>query len=110
MKNFVQHGGVLTVAAPFAVSSGKGVLVGALFGVAAFDAANGAPVEIKREGVFDLPVLGTDVAAAGDKAYWDPVNKRLTVSAGGNTLVGCFALAKAANAMTARVLLDGAIR
>ena len=34
MKNFVQHGLTVTLAAPAAVTSGSGVLVGAIFGVA----------------------------------------------------------------------------
>ena len=39
MKNFIQPGDSLTVSAPYAVTSGQGVLVGALFGIAAYDAA-----------------------------------------------------------------------
>ena len=39
MKNFIQPGDSLTVSAPYAVTSGQGVLIGALFGIAAYDAA-----------------------------------------------------------------------
>ena len=45
MKNFVQHGLTITLAAPAAITSGSGVQVGAIFGVAMHDAASGDPVE-----------------------------------------------------------------
>lgn len=110
MKNFVQAGKTITVAAPYAVSSGMGVLVGAIFGVATFDAANGAPVEISREGVFDIAAVTADTATQGSKIYWDNTARKLTVTAGGNTLVGAVTSAKAGTDVTARVLLDGTVR
>jgi predicted RecA/RadA family phage recombinase len=106
MRNFVQHGDSITVAAPYALTSGQGALVGAgLFGVAAADAANGAEVVIKVTGVFDITALGTDTAAAGAKLYWDNTNKRLTTTASTNVAVGFAVAAKANGDTTARVLL-----
>ncbi len=110
MKNFVQAGDTLAVIAPYAVNSGDGVLVGSLFGVAGNAAASGADVEIKNEGVFDLAALSTDSASQGTKMYWDNTNRRLTVTAGSNTLIGALTVAKAAGAATARVYLDGVVR
>ncbi|WP_312548175.1 DUF2190 family protein [Massilia sp.] len=110
MRNKVQAGNVISVIAPALVLSGQGVLVGTLFGVAAGDALQGAPVEIAREGVFDLTALGSDTATQGAKAYWDNTAKRITATATSNTLVGAFAAAKTAADNTARVLLDGVIR
>lgn len=110
MKNFVQPGETVTVAAPYAVNSGDGVLVGALFGVATNAAASGADVEIKTEGVVDINALSTDVIAQGAKAYWDNGNRRITGTVGSNTLVGAVTVAKASGATTARVYLDGAVR
>jgi predicted RecA/RadA family phage recombinase len=110
MKNYVQEGDVLTVNAPYAVISGAGVLVGALFGIATRDAANGAAVDIMPEGVFDLTANGADVGAAGTKVYWDNANKRITTTAAGNTLVGVLVLDKANGDSSARVYLDGVIR
>jgi len=110
MRNFVQSGEVITVPAPYAVTSGQGVLVGALFGIAACDAANGAQVEIKRLGVFDITALATDIGAVGTKVYWDGDDRRITVTAAGNTLVGALSGAKANGDAAARVLLDGGIR
>lgn len=111
MKNFVKEGDVITVTAPYDVASGDGVLVGSLFGVAAYTAVSGAAVEIKPEGVFDIKALSTDTGNPGAKLYWDNTNKRLTTTASGNTLVGCIVeLAKANGDATARVYLDGTIR
>lgn len=110
MKNKIQKGRVISVLAPYAVTSGQALQVGSLIGVAANDAANGAAVEIDREGVYTLAAVTADVATAGAKAYWDNTAKRISITATNNTLVGCFTEAKANGATTAAVLLDGAIR
>lgn len=110
MKNFVQTAAVLGVLAPYALASGDGCLVGSIFGVATTAAANGAPVEISREGVFDITMLSTDTGAVGAKVYWDNTNKRLTTTVGSNTLVGALVAAKANGETTGRALLDGVIR
>ncbi len=82
MKNFVQEGKTITVAAPATVASGQLVVVGSIVGVAAFDAASGAEVEITVEGVFELPKVATDVIVQGDKLYWDSGQAMLTKTAG----------------------------
>lgn len=110
MKNYVQKGNTVSVIAPYLVSSGQGVLVGALFGVAAHNAAQGAAVEIVRKDVFDLSAVTADTATQGAKVYWDNTARKLTTTASGNTLVGCVTEAKANGDTTARVLLDGVIR
>lgn len=110
MKNFVQDGGVISVIAPYAVSSGGGVQIGALVGVATHSAATGGPLEIKRRGVFDVAALSTDVAPVGTPVYWDDTNKRITTTATDNTLVGCLTEAKADGDVTARVYFDGCVR
>lgn len=110
MKNYVQDGDTITVVAPYALNSGDGCLVGSIFGVATSAAANGAAVEIKPEGVFDIAALSTDVAAQGAKLYWDNTNKRLTVTSAGNTLIGAATVAKIATETTVRAYVDGVIR
>ena len=45
MKNYVQPGKTITLAAPYAVAAGDGLLVGAIFGVATATAGNGEAVE-----------------------------------------------------------------
>ena len=108
MKNFVQDGRMMTVPAPYSVASGGGVLVGSLFGVAAYNAAEGAPVEIATGGVFDLPKTAGDTPVIGSKLYWNASTKTLTTTAAGNTLVGVAALAGLGDAAAARVRLNGA--
>jgi predicted RecA/RadA family phage recombinase len=57
VKNFVQPGQYgLTVTAPANVTGWQLVIVGAIFGVAAWDATAGTPVEISPEGVVSLRV------------------------------------------------------
>ena len=107
MKNFVQNGKNVDITAPYAVVSGGGVLVGALFGVAVADIANGAVGSIATEGVYDLAAAtgtGTN-AAQGDKAYWDNSAKKVTAVATNNTFVGYFLAAKATGDAVARVRL-----
>jgi predicted RecA/RadA family phage recombinase len=76
MKNFVQPGNNITVAAPYAVDSGEGVLIGQLFGVACGDAENGADVDIATTGVFDMAKDADDVfASVGAPVYFDTATK-----------------------------------
>lgn len=110
MKNKVQKGQTITVTAPYDVRSGQAALVGALFGVASCDAANGTPVEIERTGVFDITAATADTGVQGAKMYWDAAARRLTTTATNNTLVGALTVAKGGSDTTARVLLDGVVR
>jgi predicted RecA/RadA family phage recombinase len=110
MKNFIKPGNMTTLVAASAVSSGQGMLVGALFGVAATNAAQGAEVEACRKGEFELAAVTADTATQGAKAYWDDTAKKITTTATNNTLVGAFTVAKANGDTVARVLLDGVVR
>lgn len=70
MRNYVQRGENLTVAAPYAVLSGAGVKLGAIFGVAAEDADQGATVDLATCGVFSLPKVAALAVAVGDLVFW----------------------------------------
>ena len=111
MKNFVQPGDQITVAAPSGgVNSGDGVLIGKLFGIASYSAVAGADVEIRTEGVFDMTAEGAVSGQAftvGAAVYWDNTNKRVTATSAGNTRIGAAVAAKATSATVARVRLDG---
>jgi predicted RecA/RadA family phage recombinase len=109
MKNCVQPGNTLTLTAPYAVTSGDGLLVGAIFGVAAGDAASGATVEAALTGVFDLTKIGSQAWTVGAKVYWDDTNKRCTTVATDNTLIGVAveAVAGGAGDTIGRVRLNG---
>lgn len=109
MKTYVQPGHTLTLAAPYAVESGDGLLVGAIFGVANLDAASGAEVEAQLTGVIDLAKVASQAWTAGTKVYWDNTAKRVTTVSSGNTLVGVAVLAVGAGAdeTVGRVRLNG---
>lgn len=77
MKNFKQPGNTVTVPAPADVSSGDGVQIGSLFGVAVHDALSGEDVTLQIEGVVELPKLSTDANAVGEKLNWNNTNKEL---------------------------------
>lgn len=110
MKNMIQKGDIVSVIAPAALASGQGVLAGAIFGVAAQAATQGAPVEVVRKGVFELSAVTADTGAIGAKMYWDNTARKLTTTATNNTLVGALTAAKDGDDTTATVLLDGVIR
>lgn len=107
MKNFVQPGNTVTVTAPTGgVTSGQGLLVGSLFGIAAFTAAQAADVEAVTEGVFDI-TKATGEITQGAKVYWDNTAKNVTTTSSGNTLIGVATQAAASGDATARVRLNG---
>ena len=109
MKNYVQPGATLTLTAPYAVTSGDGLLVGSIFGVATGAAASGATVEAALTGVFDLTKIGSQAWTVGAKVYWDDTNKRCTTVATDNTLIGVAvdAVAGGAGDTIGRVRLNG---
>ena len=108
MKNYVQPGDTVTVVAPVAVSSGDGLLMGALFGVATGAAAINENVEMLTEGVVDLPKAAVSITQ-GAKVYWDNTAKNVTTTAAGNTLIGCAIVAAAVGDATTRVRLNGVV-
>ncbi|UMY16319.1 DUF2190 family protein [Methylobacterium organophilum] len=59
----------------------------ALFGVAAYDAAEGTEVEVSLVGVCVLP-KASGAIAEGTKAYWDSTAKAVSGTASGNKLIG----------------------
>ena len=108
MQTFVQEGNILSLLAPYDVTSGNGLLVGSIFGVAATDALSGEAVEAQVVGVFDV-AKATGALTAGQKIYWDNTAKKVTGTASGNTLVGGAVRAAASGDATARVRLSGAM-
>lgn len=108
MKNFIQPGDVMTVTAPYNVSSGDGVLVGSLFGIAAFSALSGADVEINTEGVYDLAKTSAQAWTAGALIYWDNNGRVATTVSTGNKLIGVAAKAADNPSATGAVRLNEA--
>lgn len=107
MKNYVQKGENLTIAAPYDVTSGGFLKSGLIVGVASGDALSGADVDVVTVGVFDLPKVSTDVFAVGAACYWDDTAKLITSTTSGNSKVGIAVEARANPSGFARVRLNG---
>ncbi len=97
MKNFIQPGENIDVIAPYAVTSGEGMLVGVEFSVASTDIANGAAGTGVTKGVFTLPTAAVPVTRK-TVAYWDNAARVATNVANGNTKIGIFQASAAASA------------
>ena len=111
MKNYIQPGEVITMTAPYAVSSGGGALVGIVFGVAATDIASGAVGDFALTGVFEMTAethASTQAWVADTTPiYWDNTNKRCTITSSGNTKIGVATAAKVSTAALGTVRLNG---
>lgn len=108
MKNYIQEGRMVTLAAPAGgVTSGDGVVIGALFGIASKTAAASETLTIATEGVFDLPKLASAVIAAGAKVSWDDAAKQVNAPGTGRYPIGTAIEAAGNGATIARVRLDG---
>ena len=103
MKNYIQEGRMITVAAPTGgATSGDGVVIGALFEVASKTAAAGETVTLATTGVFDLPKKAGAAINAGDKLTWSVSDGAFIKGAGvtGDTLGGAVCVASALSADT----------
>lgn len=107
MKNFIKDGVNITLTAPYARTSGQGMLVGAMFGVCTGDVANGAVVEAVTWGVFDLTKAAGQAWTQGQALYWDDAAKNVTNVAAGNTKIGVAVQTQLATDVIGRVRLNG---
>ena len=107
-KNFIQPGRVVTLVAPTGgVLSGQAVQVGALFGIAAFDAIGGADVEVALEGIWELPKAAVAIAR-GAPVFWDAAAGNVAADIGtSNALIGGATEARGTSDLTIRVRLNG---
>lgn len=106
MKNYQQPGDTLTVASSGATTSGSGVRVGVLFGVASHDAADTEPLEITTKGVFELPKATGAAWSVGDAIYWNGTACTKATTAG-NLLVGVATVAALSADALGMVRLNG---
>jgi predicted RecA/RadA family phage recombinase len=109
MKNFIQPGNIITLVAPTGGAvSGEPVIVGAFFGIAAYTAAAGQPVETQLTGVFELPKDTVVAINQGDQVYWDAGNQGVTnISTTSTILIGACTESVIGSAPTVRVRLKG---
>jgi len=100
MKTYLQKSDVITVAAPAGgIASGDGLIVGNIFGIAAFAAAAGEPVELATTGVYQMPKTTAAVLTVGARVAWDNTAKNINVLGTGRFPVGV-AIETAGNGIT----------
>lgn len=108
MKNYVQKGDTLTLAAPYARTSGQAMKVGSIIAVCTGDADNGATIEAAVTGVYDVAKVSAQAwATVGLPIYWDDAAKLCTTVGAGNTLAGVNVATAANPSATGRVRLNG---
>ena len=108
MQNYIQNGHVITVTTPAGgILSGEGLIVGNTFGVAAYSADEGDPLELATTGVYKLPKATAAVLTVGARVAWDNTAKNINVPGTGRFPVG-IATEAAGNCITSvAVRLDG---
>lgn len=107
MKNFVQEGDVIELAAPYDRLSGEGALIGALFGVATVDVLNTVRANFLTRGVVTLKKTSAQAWTEGALIYWDNTNKECTTTSTSNTRIGCAAAVAVNPSATGSVRLNG---
>ena len=106
-RNYRQDDDIITVTAPAGgVQSGAGVVLGALFGVAGADAAEGELFALGVRGVYELPAATTAIPQ-GTRVHWDVEAAMVTTIADAGTQPIGVAIGDGAAAGTVRVRLDG---
>ena len=108
MKTFIQPGNIITVTAPVGgITAGQGLLIGGLFGIAAYTAPAGNPLELSTTGVFQFPKANAAVLTVGMRVSWDDTAKQVNAPATGRFPIGV-AIEDAGNGVTSvAVRLDG---
>jgi predicted RecA/RadA family phage recombinase len=107
MKTFVQPGNIVTLTAPYVLLAGEGALVGATFGVAINDIANGIAGEFLMDGVVTIKKTSALAITQGALVYWDNTNKEVNVTSAGNTKVGVCLIAASNPSATVTIRLNG---
>ncbi|WP_314436970.1 DUF2190 family protein [Massilia timonae] len=107
-KNYVSEGDVLdfTNTTGAAIASGSVVTIGKRVGIALADIPVGGTGTASVTGVWAVPRLTTDDTAQGELLYWDPVNARVTETAGSLNLAGYAAAPAGAGALTVRIKIN----
>lgn len=105
MNNFVQPGRTLDYVHTAVVASGLAVLIGTVLVVPGANAGVGVPFPGTIEGVFNLPAATGTAWTMNTPVYWDDTNKRVTITAAGNTKIGMVAAPKLAAAASGSVKL-----
>ncbi len=108
MQNYIQNGHIIRVTTPAGgIASGDPLIVGSIFGVAAYSSAEGDPVELSTTGVFQLPKASAAVLTVGAGVSWDRIAKEVTTPAAGRFPIGVSMEAAGSGVTSVAVRLDG---
>jgi len=108
MKTYIQNGHVITVPTPTGgIASGDGLIVGSIFGIAAYSAAEGDPLELATTGVYKLPKASAVVLAVGARVAWDDTAKEVNTPGAGRFPIGVAVEAAESGVTSVAVRLDG---
>ncbi len=107
MQNYQSPGEVVEVVAPYALASGAGCKVGAIFGAAMDDSLISVAVRLQTEGVLELVKDAGTAWAVGDKVYWDDSAKECDVDSAAGMLIGYCVEIAASDAVVGKVKLIG---
>jgi predicted RecA/RadA family phage recombinase len=106
-NNFSQDGQVLGLTMPYDVTSGDGVQVGSIFGVATMTYAEGDTGQVATCGVWSLAKTSAQAWAEGQHVYWDDVNGRADSNPAVGILIGTATAAAENPSSTGYVKLIG---
>lgn len=108
MKTYIQNGHVITVPTPAGdIASGDGLIVGSIFGIAAYSAAEGDPLELATKGVYKLPKATAAVLTVGARLAWDNTAKQVNTPGAGRFPIGVATEAAGNGSTSVAVRLDG---
>ena len=108
MKTYIQNGHVITVPTPAGgIASGEGLIIGSIFGIAAYSSAEGDPLELATTGVYKLPKATAAVLTVGARVAWDNTAKQVNTPGAGRFPIGIATEAAGNDITTVRVRLDG---
>lgn len=108
MKTYIQNGHFITVPTPAGgIASGDGLIVGSIFGIAAYSAAEGDPLELATTGIHKLPKATAAVLTVGARVAWDNTAKQVNTPAAGRFPIGIAVEAAGNGTTSVAVRLDG---
>ncbi|KZE32511.1 DUF2190 family protein [Chelatococcus daeguensis] len=108
MKNYLQNGHIVRVTTPAGgIASGDALIVGSIFGIAAYSSAEGDPLELATTGVYRLPKATAAVLTVGARVAWDNTAKNINVPGAGRFPVGVATEAAGNGITSVAVRLDG---
>lgn len=108
MKNHLQNGHVIAVPTPAGgIASGEGLIVGNIFGIAAYSTAEGDPLELATPGVYRLPKASAAVLTVGARVAWNNTAGQVNTPGSGRFPIGVAVEAAGSGVTSVAVRLDG---